>query len=105
MRHNYEYLRQGEDNKEVEEETGLGFQVVDGATSPAHVQAFLLLDSRLRAFRLGTGHLELQPHVPYVQGISHAAQHRHRDGKPPVDEETQACVAYGERVEEEGVDG
>lgn len=49
-------------------------------------------------------HLELQPHVPEVQGVRHTPEGGHGDGEPPVHEETHTGTVYGEDVEEEWVD-
>ena len=45
----------------------------------------------------------MQPHVPEVQHIRHAAEHRHRDGEPPVHEQAHTRVAYRQNIEEQRV--
>jgi len=85
-----------EDDEEVEEETPLSLEV---AKSTATARGVSVSGERRRAF----SHLELEPHVPHVQCIGHAPEHRDGDHEPAVDEKAHTRVAYGQCVEEQRI--
>ena len=81
-------LRNGKDYEEVKEEAPLSPEVTK---SRATARGVRISGEKRRAF----SHLELEPHVPHVQRIGHAAEYGDGDHQPAVDEEAHTRVAYG----------
>lgn len=87
-------LRQGEDDEDIKKEALFGLEVFEGDGGSGGVM------------HPGAGaavHVELQPDVPEVQGVDHAAEDGDGDGEPAVDEEAHAALAYRESVEKQRV--
>ena len=86
-------LGQGEDDEEVDREALARLEVLEGD------RGAVMRSAVVRA----AVHVELQPHVPEVQRVDHAAEDGDGDGEPAVDEEAHAALANRQRVEEKRI--
>lgn len=92
------HLWQRKNHKEIKEKASLGLQVPESDGAGTGVP-----EPRRPGGEGPLSHLELQPHVPQVQRVGHAAENGDGDGEPTVYEEAHARVAYREGVKEERV--